>query len=84
MTESDVSREIAKRVRDQITRSGMSQAAVARALGWQQQRLARRLTSADYGAPFTAAELTQVAEVLGVPTASFIPDADDQPAEVTA
>jgi transcriptional regulator with XRE-family HTH domain len=82
MADSDVSREIAQRVREAIDRQGTTQVAIARQLGWPQQRFARRLTSAEYAAPFTAAELTEVARVLGVPLSTLLPD--ETPAQVTA
>jgi transcriptional regulator with XRE-family HTH domain len=64
-------RDIAKRVRDAITRSALTQTEVAQRLGWPQQRLSRRLTAADYAAPFSAWELAEVATVLNVPVAQF-------------
>lgn len=73
MRDTSVSREIAFRVRDLINRHGTSQSALAKELGWPQQRLSRRLTTADYGAPFTADELAQVATALGVPLSALLP-----------
>lgn len=73
MADRTVSREIAQRIRNEITRQGTSQTAVARSLGWPQQRFARRLTTADYAAPFTADEVTEVARVLGVPLSTLLP-----------
>jgi transcriptional regulator with XRE-family HTH domain len=80
MRDENAPREIAKRVRLAIRVSGLTQLEVARRLGWPQQRLNRRLTEADYAAPFEAAELAQVAGVLGVPPSQFLLD----PAEPTA
>lgn len=73
MRVDDTQREIAKRVRDAIDRAGISQSELARRIGWPQPRLNRRLTPADYAAPFTAAELVDVAAALGVPVAELYP-----------
>lgn len=69
-----ISRRIAAEVRAEMARQGASQTVIAAQLGWQQARLARRLSTAEYATPFSAAELVMVAETLRVPVAQFLPE----------
>jgi transcriptional regulator with XRE-family HTH domain len=80
MGDDNAQREIVTRVREAIHRAGLSHTEVARRLGWPQQRLARRLTSADYAASFSAAELVEVARVLDIPAADLLPRSAPEPA----
>lgn len=75
-----LARRIARQIRAEMGRQELTQTMLAERLGWQQQRLGRRLTAA---VAVDATELEQIAAALGVPVSALIPT-DDTPAEVTA
>lgn len=62
-------RRIAAEVRAEMFRQSVSQRTLAARLGWPQPRLGRRLTAK---VDFRAAELEQIAELLGVPVTQFL------------
>ena len=55
---------IAEEVRVLLARRKLSQRALAELLGWQQSQVSRRLGGTT---PFTADEIAEVADALGVP-----------------
>jgi transcriptional regulator with XRE-family HTH domain len=52
---------------------GVTQQTLADRLGWNQQRLSRRLTDGISFVAFTTAELLAVASALDVPVTRFLP-----------
>jgi len=58
-------------LRAEMARQRKSQAALAVDLGITQQSLSRKFSG---GAPFTGAELTKIAELLGVDVSQFMRD----------
>jgi len=73
-----LARRIARRIRAELAERGLTQTDLAARLGWQQQKLNRRLTGA---VAIDAAELEQVAAALGVPVSQLIPtDRNEVPA----
>lgn len=71
-----VDRRVAAEVRAELGRQGMSQLQLAEKLGWPQPRLWRRLSTGDATpVPFSVGELTAVADALGVPVTTFLPQA---------
>ncbi|MEO3927865.1 helix-turn-helix transcriptional regulator [Micromonosporaceae bacterium B7E4] len=68
---SKIQHDVAGAVRAELARRRISQTAIAQHFGWSQQTISRRMTGA---VPFDIAELAAVAEYLGVPIASFLPD----------
>lgn len=63
---------IADNVRAELARQSISQVELARRLGWSQPFMSRRLRGRT---PFDAAELSQVAEELGVPITALYAEA---------
>lgn len=61
---------VAAAVRAELARKGVSGRQLARDLDWSPGKTQRRLAG-DY--PFDAGELTQIAEYLGIPAATFFP-----------
>lgn len=74
-------RRMAAEIRAEMARQGMSQTALCERLGWQQQRLSRRLSLGATLVPIDSVELAEIAQALGVPASQLIPG---DPAEVTA
>ncbi len=76
MSEDDtlaVARTVAAEVVAVMADQGVTQQVLADRLGWNQQRLSRRLTDGKSFVAFTTGELLTVAEVLGVTAARFLP-----------
>lgn len=70
-----VARRVAREVRAEMVRQGLTQQAMADKLGWPQPRLSRRLADGKNAPiPFDVAELNEVAYALGVPAAQLLPD----------
>lgn len=63
---------IGANVRAEMSRHGVTQAAVAERTGLPQSAVSRRLQGRT---PWTAAELSQVADLLGVPVGTLYPEA---------
>jgi transcriptional regulator with XRE-family HTH domain len=69
-TPTPVAAATAANVRAELARAGYTAVRTATALDWSNSRLARRLSGEI---PFDIDELTQVAQLLGVPLAAFLP-----------
>ena len=61
---------IAAEVRAQLARRRLSGVRAARALGWTQNYISRRISGA---VPFTVADLDALADLLEVPVTTFFP-----------
>lgn len=82
MSEDDtqaVARTVAVEVVAVMSDQGVTQQVLADRLGWNQQRLSRRLTDGKSFVAFTTGELLAVATALEVPATRFLP-ADSTPA----
>jgi transcriptional regulator with XRE-family HTH domain len=55
-------------------RRGVSQANLAKTLGWAQARLSRRIAPNTKVLPLDVAELAEIAEVLQVPVIQLFPE----------
>lgn len=64
--------EIGANVRAEMSRHGVTQAAVAERLGLPQSAVSKRLRGMT---PWSASELAKVAELLGVPVGKLYPEA---------
>ena len=62
--------QIAREIRGEMGRQGITQESLAEQLGWTQRLLSRRLTA---DVPIDATEIEQIAAVLGVPVTNFLP-----------
>lgn len=62
--------QIAREIRAEMGRQGISQGQLADQLGCTQRSLSRRLTG---DVPVDVAELEQLADALGVPLSQFLP-----------
>lgn len=67
---------IARAIRVEMTRLGITQEVLAERLGWTQRRVSYRLT-ADHAVDAT--ELEAIAAALGVPVAQLLPTAEPAP-----
>ena len=63
-----VQEAIAEEVRAELARKRLSGVRAAKALGWTQNYIARRMIGA---VPFDAVDLVALAELLGIPAARF-------------
>jgi len=63
---------VAASVRAELARAGVSGRQLAKDLGWSAGKTHRRLAGSE---PFRIDELVQVAEHLGIPVATFLPEA---------
>jgi transcriptional regulator with XRE-family HTH domain len=70
--ETTLSQQLARNVRAELARAGVSQTALAAAMSLSQSAVNRRLQGAT---DWTVVELQQVADTLGLPLSAFIPDA---------
>lgn len=73
MRNDSPNRRIAGNARAELSRSGISQSTASGALGLSQSALSRRLSG---NTPFTAAELSALSALIGVPIATLfeLPD----------
>jgi transcriptional regulator with XRE-family HTH domain len=62
-------RHIAAAIRAELGWQNLSQASLARALGWTEAFLSRRLIGE---VPFTLADISAIADQLGVPPSKFL------------
>ena len=72
----DISRETAALVQAALDVAGRTPLGVSEHTGIPRTTLLRRLTGTS---PFTVAELEMIADFLGVPLLSLIPDTDTRP-----
>ncbi len=68
-TPTEPHRRVAAEVRAELARQQISQSELAKRLGVAQQTVSRRITG---DIPFDIAELSKIAEILGVPFANFL------------
>ncbi len=65
----DVAVRVAREVRAEMARQGVTQESLAARIGWSQRSVSRRLTGL---VPLDVVELATVADALGVPAAQFL------------
>lgn len=65
-----LAQHIAREVRAEMARQGLSQEALGSRIGWDQKRVSRRLTGA---VAIDTNELGELAAALGVPVTQFLP-----------
>lgn len=69
-------RAVKDSINAEMTRQGISQRELARKLGFSQQYMWRRISTAKRAdMEFTPSELERIADALGVPVTTFLPTA---------